>query len=263
MNYLLRNKPKNERDGKILGVITLFIALSLFGFLFPNFSRMTAFFVARPIWSIGSVVTKPFGSVKNYFVSKNSLIRENLSLENEINTLKLKEVDYDLLSKENENLKNQMGRASNSNRIISRVLSKPPRSPYDTLVIDVGSSHNISIGDKVYSAGNIIIGKVSEVTGNTSIVELFSKGDLKQESVLLRTGASFTLIGAGGANFELEVPKDTDVLWGDVFVYPGLSSSALGAVYFIDDSSKGSFKTIYLRIPGNVFSVQWVFVESQ
>ncbi len=69
------------------------------------------------------------------------------------------------------------------------------------------------------------------------------------------------LSGAGGGNITLEVPKDTDVLWGDVFVYPGIAPSVLGSVYYIDNNSQSAFKTVYIRVPGNLFSAQWVFVE--
>lgn len=261
MNYHLKSKQKYEPKTRIFAVVSLFIVLNLFGWLFPNFTRNTAFLVAKPLWSASVFVLKPFESIKDYFIFKSSLIKANQNLEEELRTLRLNDIDRESLSKENEELKRQLGRNVVSNRVISRVLSKPPRSPYDTLIIDVGTLHNISIGSKVYSGENIIIGKITEVTNSTSVVELFTKGDLKQESILLRTGSSFTLVGRGGANFGLEVPKDTDIQWGDVFVYPGFSSYILGTVYYIDISSQGSFKTVYLRIPGNIFSTQWVSVE--
>ena len=261
MSYHLKSRPKYEPKERIIAVVGLFLFLSLFGWIFPNFTRGTAFLVAKPLWSVSAFVFKPFESIKNYFIFKNSLIKEIQTLEEELRTLRLNDIDRESLSKENEELKRQLGRNVVSNRVISRVLSKPPRSPYDTLIIDVGTLYNISVGSKVYSGENIIIGKITEVTGSTSVLELFTKGDLKQESILLRTGVSFTLVGRGGANFGIEVPKDTDVQWGDVFVYPEFSSSVLGTVYYIDVSSQGSFKTVYLRIPGNVFSTQWVSVE--
>lgn len=263
MNYLLKSKPKNEQKGKIIAVFVIFLFLSLFGFLFPIFTRGFFLTVAEPLWSGSSFIVKPFGSIKNYFSLKGSLAKENSKLEEELKALRLRDVDYELLLKENETLKIRLGRNMGFNRTISRVLSKPPRSPYDTLIIDSGLLHNVNVGDMVFSSENILIGRVNEVTSNKSVVQLFSSGSISQESILLRTGASFTLIGSGGANFKIEVPKDTDVLWGDAFAYPGFSSSVMAIVYYIDTSSQGSFKTVYLRIPGNVFQIQWAYVESQ
>jgi cell shape-determining protein MreC len=166
------------------------------------------------------------------------------------------------LSKEFEDLKNQFSRKDGtSSGIVSRVLSEPPYSPYDTLVIDAGSSEGVSLGDQVYVSDNIIVGMIKNVTPHTSLVELFSNGANEQEATLARTGATFVLKGAGGANMKLEVPKDTDVIWGDIFLYPKLSPSTIGSVYYIDVNSQSSFKTVYIRMPGNVFSVKYVLIE--
>lgn len=226
----------------------------------PNILRRVSFGVAKPLWSIGNVISSPFSKIKNYFVFKSSLVEENLKLEDELNALKIKELDYDTLSKENESLKAELGRDKSSERVLAAVLSKPPRSPYDTLVLDVGSEDGIAPGSKVYFGENIIVGLVRNITPHTSLVSLFSTSNEKQEAILSRTGASFVLNGKGGENFQFEVPKDTDILWGDVFMYPGLASNVIASVYYIDTNSQSSFKTVYLRIPANVFSAKYFFV---
>ncbi|MCX6702124.1 MAG: rod shape-determining protein MreC [Candidatus Zambryskibacteria bacterium] len=261
MNYLLKSKPEHKYRGNIISIIILFCLLNLFAFLFPNFTRSTFFTISKPLWVIRDVVLRPFSNIKGYFTSKNSLISNNLSLEEEVSNLKLKKIDYDVLSKEFEDLKNQLGRQTDTPHIVSRVLSKPPYSPYDTFIIDVGSSDGVSLGNRVYISDNIIVGLIKNITPHTSLVELFSNGDGEQEATLSRTGASFVLKGLGGANLELEVPKDTDIVWGDVFLYPKFSPSMIGSVYYIDTNSQSSFKKIYIRVPGNVFSTKYVFVE--
>lgn len=264
MNYLLKSKPKNKHWGKTISVIVLFCLICAFAFLFSNFTRNAFFTISRPLWFVRDGITRSVSNIKGYFVFKNSLISENSSLKDEVANLKLKEIDYGVLSKEFEDLKNQLGRkGENFPSIVSRVLSKPPSSPYDTLVIDVGSSDGVSLGNKVYISDNIIIGSVKNVTPHTSLVGLFSTGGNEQEATLSRTGASFVLKGLGGADLELEVPKDTDIVWGDVFLYPKFSPSMIGSVYYIDTNSQSSFKKIYIRIPGNIFSIKYVFVENK
>ncbi len=261
MSYLLKSKPKNTGRSKFIAVVLIYILLSLIGFLFGNSWRRVVWGVARPVWATGTFVWAPFASIKNYFSLKNDLIERNLSLEEQNATLLLKEADYDLVVKENENLKNELGRQFSGTKTISSILSKPPRSPYDTLVIDVGSADNITPGSKVYIGGNIIVGLVTNITPHTSLVNLFSSGGQKQDATISRTGATFTLTGNGGQNFKVEVPKDTDILWGDEFLYPGINHSIIASVYYIDTESQGSFKTIYLRVPINVFASDYVFVD--
>jgi len=261
MNYRLRNKPKSKHRTPLISVLVLFVLLSLSASFFPKAVRTGFYDVSRPLWSLGRGASKSFLNVKNFFILKSALVSENLSLQDEISNLRLKQFDYGVLLQENQDLKGQLGRSAYSSRVISRILSKPPISLYDTFVIDAGSSDGILLGNKVYSSDTIIIGLIKEVTSHISLVQLFSSGNQKQQATLLRTGASFILEGQGGANFKLEVPKETDVLWGDVFVYPSLSSSVIGSVYYIDTNSQSAFKTLYLRVPGNVFSSQFVFVE--
>ena len=261
MNYLLKSKPKSTNRIKVISIISLFLLLSLSAFLFPNALRGVAYYVSRPLWATRDFTVNTIGEVSDFFISKSSLVAETISLRAELADLKLKEVDYDALSKENQDLQNQLGRKDSTDTIISRVLSRPPLSPYDTFVIDVGSTEGVAVDSKVYYSDNIIIGSVVSVTSNTSLVKLFSSGNEKQEATLERTGASFILSGLGGSNLELEVPKDTDILWGDVFTYPGIKPSVIGSVYYIDDNSQSAFKTVYIRVPGNMFSAQWLFVE--
>ncbi|MFA5889222.1 MAG: rod shape-determining protein MreC [Candidatus Paceibacterota bacterium] len=261
MNYLLKSKPEHKQRGKIISIIILFCLLISFNYLFPNFTRTTFLTISRPLWIIRGVISNPLSNIKNYFISKDSLVVENMLLKEEITNLRLKEIDYSVLSKEFGDLKNQLNRKENLSRIISRVLSKPPLSPYDTLIIDVGSLDGVFMGNRVYISDNIIVGLIKNVTPHTSLVELFSNGDREQEVTLSRTGAHFVLKGFGGANLELEVPKDTDVVLGDVFLYPKFTPAVIGIVYYIDTNSQNSFKKIYVRVSGNVFSAKYVFIE--
>jgi cell shape-determining protein MreC len=261
MNYLLKSKPKNTNRSKFIIVISLYILLSIVGFLFGSGFRRVVWSIARPVWATKTFVGTPFVSIKNYFLFKNDLIAKNLSLEEQNATLLLKETDYDLVVKENDNLKNELGRTTNIRKTVAAVLSKPPRSPYDTMIIDVGKEDGVDIGSKVYAGGNIIIGLISNVAPNTSVVTLFSSNGQKIDSSISRTGETFSLLGSGGQNFKVQVPTDTDILWGDEFIYPSINSSILGNVYYIDTDTEASFKTIYIRIPTNVFALSYVYVE--
>ncbi|KND50613.1 MAG: hypothetical protein AB198_02220 [Parcubacteria bacterium C7867-003] len=261
MNFLLKSKPKRNYDIKIIIVIMVFVLLAGASFVFPTFFRSASYFVMKPFWFLRDKTAYSTSFITNFFSFKSSLIKENARLKEELALLNLNKIDYDVLVKENEDLKSQFGKISGSNIIFSNILSKPPQSPHDTFVINSGSSSGVSIGDKVYISDRIIVGNVSSVTENNSVVKLFSTGGEKVEVSLFRTGASFVISGIGGADFQLEVPKETDIVWGDSFIYPGSKDSIISTVYYVDANSQSSFKTIYSRIPGNVFQSKIVFIE--
>ncbi len=256
---LAQGKVRPSRYVKTIVSIVLFLVLVSISVLFPNATRSSVYYVSKPLWAVEAMVAKPFVGTWDYFAFKSYLISKNLDLENQVTSLQLKQVDYDTILKENQDLKNQT--ADHHPRITSRILSKPPQSPYDTLVVDAGSDVGVAVGDTVYLSDTIIVGMVTSITSHTSLISLFSASGQKQQSTNSRTGALFDLVGKGGANFQVEVPKDTDITVGDTFLFPNKSASVLATAYYIDTDSQSSFKTIYLHSPGNVFSSQWVFID--
>jgi cell shape-determining protein MreC len=260
MNFLLKNKPKRNYNSKVIFGSVLFLLLLLISLAFPNFLRSTSQNGMRPLWFLRDKVFNLTYFVTDFFSFKTNLLKENDRLSAEVATLRLNKIDYDILLKENEDLKLQIGASLRGTKIIAGVLSKPPQSPYDTFIIDANENSGVSVGDKVYASDSIILGYITTVSSKTSTVKLFSSGDQKQEAISSRTGASFVLEGSGGSNFQVEVPKEADILWGDIFLYPGINSSVLATVYFVDSSSQSSFKRVYLRIPTNALETKHVFI---
>lgn len=261
MNYLLKNKSQKNTLKKILFIVFLFLLISFLVFVFSGFFRSAGVSAVLPVWKAGDFLANPFYKLSDYFSSKNNLIEENKKLKEEISALNLKVIDYDVILKENDELNSYFGRVSGSSTIMAKVLSKPPRSPYDTIVIDIGSDAGVVLGSRVYLSDTVVVGLIKNVTKKTALVELFSSGNLKQEAILSRTGESFILEGYGAGNFRLVTPKDADIIWGDVFLYPSSRSSVIGSVYFIDSSLQSSFKDIYIRVPSNIFHSKYLFVE--
>ena len=272
MNYLQRNRNKYPNFLKIIFIVTFFILLSVFSFLFPKAMRSVLTTTAIPIWTVRDTIIGGFQNVTGFFSFKSALVSQVSSLQNQITTLELKQTDYDAVVKENQDLKNLYGRSDSNigmetasginGRILARVLSAPPQSPYDTFVLDAGSANGLSVSNKVYISDTILIGEIGSVTDKTSIVNLFSKSGMTNSLTLSRTGAVYDVKGLGGANMSVEVPKDADILWGDVFEYPNLKTSVVGSVYYIDQSAQSSFKNIFIRVPGNVFQTKWVMVDT-
>ncbi len=253
MNFLQRNKTVSV-------IIAVFCILSLCAFLLPSFTRTVTTTLAKPIWILRDSAFTISHDFFSYFKSKNTLIQENNTLHTELAALELKNFDYDVIMQENQNFKS-LSQSRSEARTIARVISKPPQSPYDTYILSIGSSDGAVLGAHVFLSDVILLGTVTDVTPHTAVVTLFSNNGQKTTVEDTRTGVSFEALGRGGANLSITVPKETDVIWGDNFAYPSISSEIIGTVYYIDTAGDSSFKTVYMRIPGNIFSSQWVSVE--
>lgn len=263
MIYPQKSKTNKINSRKTIFVATIFVFLLVLQFFFSVTLKNIFYFVYKPVYIVEENILKPFVGVQNFFKTKNSLINENASLKEELTKLELKVYDYNLLQKENDELKSQLGRDDKSVKILANIVSKPPLSPYDTFVLDVGKRNGISLGNKVYISDKIIVGEITEVRERSSVVGLFSKSDTNTSVVLERTGGQYNLVGQGGQNYKLEVPKDTDLIWGDLFIYPNGQRSIVGIVSYIDTNSQSAFKTAYIRPPVNIFAYKTVLVGEE
>lgn len=261
MTYPQRSKSKKIFSSKTISAVVFVVVLFLVQYFFSSFLKTSFTYISKPVLYIVDLVESPFSNIGGYFRTKGSLIKENLSLKDSLAELELKEYDYDLLQKENDDLKTQLGRSLPVKKIIANILLKPPQSPYDTFVIDIGSKDGVVLGSKAYISDKIIIGVISEVRNSSSVIELLSTSGKATNATLERTGASYGLVGLGGQNYKLEVPKDTDMAWGDVFVFPGIERSIVGSIYYIDTNSQNAFKTAYIRAPVNTFSYKNVLID--
>jgi rod shape-determining protein MreC len=95
------------------------------------------------------------------------------------------------------NLDNAGGLAA-AKPVTARVIGRSPTVWYSTVTINQGSDSGIKIGNPVISS-NGLIGQVSTVTGNASIVTLISDGELAVPARVSAGGAEgIAQTGAGG-----------------------------------------------------------------
>lgn len=248
-----RQSKKKKFFWLILIVLVLFFYSKVIVFSQEVFKAL-----AYPIWvaetTLDEKTLNPFG----FLVSKKKLLLENEQLIQDINEAEMMLADRNLLLKENIELKEIMGRREDDNLILASVLSKPNNSLYDSFVIDAGKDFNLSIGDKVFAFGNILIGEISEVDGTTSKVKLYSSPG-EQISVLVGLfNVEGTAVGRGAGNFEIILPRDTDIGLGEPVSIAGMRSSVLGSIEYVTENPIDSFKGFLFKSPVNLFELKWV-----
>lgn len=266
MNFLLKNKPKSNTK-KILSIVTLLLATFLsLQFLFPGFLTSSALIAAKPLWGVREVSTRTFSGFFNFFSFKSTLRKENEILREDLFALRVRETEFNQMQTEYQDLKTLLGDTASSSvrtTTLARVLSKPPFTPYDSFVVDKGTDDGVSVDDLVYANNALVIGRISSVTSHASFVTLFSSGGEEQEFSVSRTGVSVAVTGKGGGNFEMYLPKDFDVVIGDMLVELSSDTSVVAVVYAVDESSQNSFKKVYARVPEPIFQSKWVLIDAR
>lgn len=264
MTYLRRSNVQLRRNraisaSAIAGVAFLFAV----HYFFPSFYAGLLTPVATVAWKSEASVSNGLGRLGSLVRSKYSLLLENDSLRSEIASRDAGALLLDGLKRENEELKGLLGRARTGRDVVGLILSRPPLSAYDTMIIDVGASEGIMTGDKVYAQGSILIGDVSEVFGSTARVSLFSTPGRVVSVLFGSSNVQAQATGKGGGNFEAHLPAGVSVSNGDAITFPHLRSHIFGVIESVALDSTGSLQTILFKAPVNMHELRFVEVETE
>ncbi|MFA6076859.1 MAG: rod shape-determining protein MreC [Candidatus Paceibacterota bacterium] len=271
MSYLLDRKIKRK---KILYALAfIFVCFVLFYFrlgIWNSLSYLSHGFF-RPFLTTGNNIGGKLGSFSSYFLSKNSLYLENENLKSKLSEQEARNSNYNSILAENVLLKETLGRKKEQTIMtLSAILSKPNKSPYDTLVIDVGIRQGIKIGDMVFALGNVPIGSIAEAHLDSSKVVLFSNSGEKIQVLVNEKSASFSeannnifleIVGRGGGNFEMILPRDFKPLKGDEVILPGIVPYVVGIIETIISDPRDPFVKALLVSPVNIQELKFVEVK--
>src|SRR3989338_1750424 len=153
-------------------------------------------------------------------VAENVVLKEKVSsLETEILSLLSKRVQENILLE-------LVGRRLNSNMVAAAVLTHPPQTPYDIIIIDAGSEDSVTLGSEVSLPEGPILGAVLEVFPKRARVKLFSASGEETNAILERNDVPIVLEGTGGGSFKFILPRDIRVEKGDRIISRSVSSKS-------------------------------------
>ncbi len=262
MSYLLDRKNKRKRFSNIILVLVFIILVFIFRTPFWSGSSYVANVVFRPILIVKNSIGGFFSGISGSFSFKNNLVKENEDLRNKLNENSNLLINYNSILDENTKLKEILERKEEKTKVVlAAILSKPNINPYDTLIIDAGLNHNIKVGDTVFALGNIPIGHVRDVYPNSSKVILFSNSGEKTEVVVGDKGIFMQIVGRGGGNFEMIMPRDFSLTKGSSVSLPGINSNAVAISQATLSDPRDSFEKALLVSPVNIQEIKFVQVK--
>lgn len=178
------------------------------------------------------------------------LMSENAALANENQALLKKEADRDALA-DSVPEKNNRG-------IVASVLSRPPVSPYDTLVLSRGERGGVAVGQEAFGAGGVPLGVVSSVVADFSRVTLFSAPNMSTQGWVGRSNIPLEILGEGGGALRASLARSAGVAVGDAVFAPGPGALPIGSVIRIDSDPSSPSMTLFIQPALNPFLVTWV-----
>lgn len=263
MNYLLKNNYKSRnRNSRLKIILIIIIIIILFFISRAGLFGGTINIIAVPLWKMSNYMSDKFSDMFSTVRSKKSLISEIRTLKEELGMTSANLLIQKVYQKENEDLKTLLGRDNDKTKnILSAVLVRPGMSPFDIMIIDIGASSDVKVGDRVLYNGSLIIGTVAEVDMKSSKVKLFSSPGEKHIALIGPKSTQVEVEGFGAGSFVAKLPRDMEIKEGDEVIMPSVSTSILGFVQKIESSVADSFQKIIFKIPINLSEIKWVEVE--
>ncbi len=205
-------------------------------------------FVASPLWKLGEGLSE----LSTSFESTQILTRELSELKDKNETL----------VQENETFRARLADigdegAGEEQGILAGVLSRPPLSPYDVLIVGAGSEDGVSVGAYVFAKG-VPIGTIEEVGARTSRVVLFSTPDRVSEGWVGEERTPLSLVGEGSGAFIAELSREVNVASGDIVYLPGPGAYPAGTVYAVESHPSSPRAKLIISPRINLFMVTWV-----
>lgn len=245
------------------------VAIVVFVFLHYAGAGMLGGFahtIAKPFWYVEQGVYNGGLAVRSYFTSHAQLMRDNEQLRAEIERARARLANHNQVLIELQRLKAAVGRAGDDAQLVQAyVLKRPGSTPYDTLIVDVGSTHGVKVGQKVYIDSEVPLGEISTVYDATAIVRLYSSPGDEMDVYIANTKTgeqtAFVAKGRGLGTFEINVPIDFPVELDSPVLLTGPGSHVVGLVRSIEEHESKSVRTLSVTNGLNLFRLSNVFIE--
>jgi cell shape-determining protein MreC len=244
------NSSRKNRLKKTIYIAVAFVVVIGVGMLLPRAYALVSSVVMTPVHSISQWFKTSEQMIPVLLRDRNDLLGQIQSLESELVVAKGKELTLRRLTEENNRLRNLMGIESET-RIVAGVIARPGDLPYDLLQIDQGSKSGISENALVYAGPDQLIGSVSFVGFDHSLVTLFTSPGAEMTGYISGPDVIATVEGVGGGVARVRVPQGVPLTIGDLVYVPSVQPGLFGQIDFIESrpSQPEQFGYITLRVP--------------
>lgn len=213
---------------------------------------------------LGTFVLKLGGGITAFSDFLQELLTRKIFLVEELDTLRSSKLE---LESRNSMLKAKIGELGKIENLLNEnqnpgklalILGPATNSPYDALLANLGSEEGIENGDKAIAYGSIILGTVETVSGQNSIIKLFSYPGLVTEGFLESKSLNIALEGLGGSNLKFFVPKNIGIKVGDRILYNSVPFYLIGQVEYIKERPSEPLAEVIVRPPLNIRELRYL-----
>lgn len=195
-------------------------------------------------------------------LSNAELVERLKKTEAELESVRYQSVLYGLVVEENRELSEASSLQSFSKVIPARVLSRPPQTVYDSLLLDRGTDSGIKEKDLVAIEG-VALGRIVSVGNSFSTVQLFSTAGATHDAILGIPRAVAVVTGLGGGSFSVSLPRSVTVDVGEPVRIPNSETLIIGRVVSVEGAGTDATQIAYIASPVSMQSLDFVSIIPQ
>ena len=217
--------PKAKKK-KIILFFSIFFSTFFLFFFFQDFVRNFVYSLFNPLQKFIFKTGQKTASVILSFSRLSVLEKEREALEKENLKLKAEIAKLRELKKENEILKEALQLKEKNFQVLpAEILGKSVGE--DSLILDKGKKDGVFVGQVAISPENCLVGRVSKVYSDFSIVTLISQKEFRFNGKIQEKKIEGLIEGRGNLNlFFTLLPKEKEINVGDTVI-----SSFLGGIF--------------------------------
>ena len=256
-----QSKDKKSKKNVWVFIFIIFVALTVSNTYLKQVVSRSATVAFTPFLKTGKLAGERWNNFTFFFKDTNRLRSEIEQLADKNTELEKKFLMFNQLRAENEELKSLLSRTSDKKLVLASIVSRPPQSPYDVVIIDAGSDNGVEPGMRATVYSNIIMGYVTEVFPKISKVKLISSPGEETNIMIENEKVAAVSVGLGGGNMEIRIPSSIQINPGDKIMTVETFPLLVGIAEKIEVSLPDPFQKILFRSPFNLQQVKYITIE--
>ncbi|WPE18412.1 rod shape-determining protein MreC [Candidatus Thioglobus autotrophicus] len=257
---------------KIFTPITIAIFLIIFDYKFSylNNLRQSVATLISPIYMVVSLPEKLYTWINEQGTSKEQLLNDNQSLNNELLKLKVKLQHRDALALENKKLNTLLESSyglQQASFTVARIESVSRSRLKKQIVINKGGNDNLKVGQVALGA-NGVLGQITQTTPTNASILIVSDPTQYIPIKNVRNGVQGMSQGIAEDKHQLLVrfiEPESDIKIDDIFVSSALGSKfpngyPVGRVTDVEQRKNESFMHVTLEPMQQIYDLEFVII---
>lgn len=227
-----RRTSRTKRISVAVLVVGVLLVLSL---VLPRIFSFATQVFWYPFTTTYVWLNESSGSLPAYFRDRRELVGQINELRGELASQSGTDLTIKRLQTENTEFRNLIG-AVPGERQVARVVARPPQLPYDVVLIDRGARQGVVESAPVYLGQDQLVGFVSTVNPDTSLVTLVTHPDFSATAYIMGPDIFTLTEGVGGGVLRVRVPQGLPIKQGDVVILPAVDAGVYGSIFAVTSS---------------------------